>query len=157
MTLTQETSRRVSISALPNDNEQNKSSGLLQARQLTPYYDHARNHLSYIPNSFIHIGRTPHNSYAPGAFGGAASPRHIGNHTPLSHAGAGSLQHSLIALRLRALKDVPPRDDQENCNGEQSPEASLTYRPKLMNAPSSVQQITDKLEKEGFDRGTPVR
>jgi hypothetical protein len=157
MTLTQETSRRVSISALPNDNEQNRqSSGLLQARQLTPYHDHTRNHLSYVPNSFIHIGQTPHNSYAPGAIGGAASPRHIGN-MPLSQAGAGPLQPSLIAHRLRALRNARPREDQENCNGEQSPEASLTYRPKLIDTPSGVQQITDKLEKEGFDRGTPVR
>lgn len=139
----QETSRRVSISALPASKERNSHSSRINARQLTPFAHR-------VPNSLQKMGRTPHNSYAPECSGGAASPRHIGN-LPLNQAGAGSLQLSLVAHRLRALRNVRSLEDQENSSGEESPEASLAYRPKLVDASASVKQITERLAKQGFD------
>lgn len=144
MAQTQETSRRVSISALHASKEQNSQSSRINARQLTPFAHR-------VPNSFLHIGQTPHNSYAPECSGGAAFPRHIGN-LSVNQASACSLQPSLIAHRLRALRNVQSREDQENSSGEESPDASLTCRPKLLDAPSSVKQITERLAKQKIDR-----
>lgn len=136
-----EISRRVSISVPnPSSSDGNRNNGLLQTRMLTPYIR--------LPNSYVQIGRTPHNSFALECDQVPATPRQIGNH-PLQQSGAGLIRASLVAQRLKSFR---LREDQENDSGDEGPEITSAYQLKV-NTPTSIRQITRKLADEKFEQG----
>lgn len=136
-------SRKVSISAaVPEATGRNRNNGPLQSRPLTPY--------RRIPNSYMQIGQTPHNSFAPDCDRIAASPRQIGNH-PLHQAGTSHIRASLVAQRLRSFR---MRADQENGSIDEGADGKTTppYQSKG-NTPTSIRQITKRLGEETFEHG----
>ncbi|KAJ9107384.1 hypothetical protein QFC21_000834 [Naganishia friedmannii] len=132
--------RRVSIATIVPT--RNKDDGnWLQGRKLTPY--------TRLPNSYVQMGQTPQNSYAPGfELEPAASPRKIGlQQSPRPVAGHNLICSSYVAQRLMSFRR---RDDQEN-EGSGATDIQLSYRNK--NVPSSsVRDITKRLADGRLDQ-----
>lgn len=136
--------RRVSIATIIP--ARNKDDGnWLQGRKLTPY-------TRRLPNSYVQVGQTPLNSYAPGFEGEpAASPRKIGQQQPPRQtAGHNLICSSYVAQRLLSFRR---REDQENEVGEASDAQLLSYHRKPP-ASSSVRDITKRLADGRLDQDT---
>lgn len=131
--------RRVSIATIiPTRTKEDGN--WLQGRKLTPYMR--------LTNSYVQIGQTPLNSYAPGfEREPAASPRKIGQYqSPRQTAGHNLICSSYVAQRLLSFRG---REEQEN-EGLGITDPQLSYNK---NVPaSSVRDLTKRLADGKLDQ-----